>query len=263
MSRMAAWACAGVWLALVAAGPARALTIMEMDYQCPVGGERFRQETAGSGTAFGHYLDGQAYGPIMSPWPLAKCPGNGFVMYRDDFSPAELEVLTAFVQGQAYQQLRQTETTYWLAASLQEALGVSLVDRAGTLMRATWQASPAQYPHYVEAAAAAFAAACPDDAAHTQRDEQWLYCQLIRGEWERRTSRFDAARARFEHLQPLPPQLVGDADARAQYASEVAQQLALVEQGDARRTMASMAGKDAGVAGDVEAAADAAADPGR
>lgn len=236
-------------LAGMLAGPAQASTVMEVDHVCPVGGEHFRQEMAGSGTAFGHYLDGQLHGPIMSPWPLAKCPGNGFVIYRDGFTPAEIEVLESFVQGPEYRRLRDVETSYWLAARLQEALGVPLAERAGTLLRATWQASPEQYPRYVEAAGAAFAAACPDDAAPDARDEPWLYCQLIRAEWERRTSRFDAARTRLQGLQ-LPAQQLDDEAVRGQLQAEIAQQLALVAEGDARRTLAVEAGSDASGAGE-------------
>ena len=101
------------WLAmLLAAGgsaPAAAMTFMEVDYVCPVGGERFRAQTMGSGTVFRHFLDGQAEGAIMSPWPLVRCPGNGFVMYRDDFSAAEIATLTPFVEGEEYQRLRRVE----------------------------------------------------------------------------------------------------------------------------------------------------------
>ncbi|MEG1681888.1 MAG: hypothetical protein RR326_17440, partial [Stenotrophomonas sp.] len=212
-----------------------------VEHVCPIGGERFSAQEMGSGTAFGHFLDGRLHGAIQSPWPLVSCPGNGFVIYKDDYSADEIKRLTAVVESDEYQRMRGTETSYWLLARLFEAVDAPLKDRAGVLQSATWQASPEQYPRYVQAASTAVAQQCPDARAAAERDESWLYCQMLLGEWERRLSRFDAARARFERLQPLPEGLVLAQDrerARRQYVAEIAQQLQLIADNSAMNTMA-------------------------
>ncbi|WP_313254986.1 hypothetical protein [Stenotrophomonas sp.] len=225
----------------VLAAPAAAMTFMKVDYVCPVGGERFSARTMGSGTSFGHFLDGRAYGAIKSPWPLVQCPGNGFVMFRETFSADEVRALDAYVQGEEYRRMRESETSYWLVSRLMQAIDAPADEQAGVLQRATWQASPAQYPRYVAAAAAAFAEQCPDQRPAARRDQRWLHCQMILGEWERRLSRFDAARARFTGLQPQVEALVVGEDSQRsarQFRAEIAQQLQLIEQGDNADTVA-------------------------
>lgn len=228
-----------LWSAL--AGPAMAMTFMKVDYVCPVGGERFSASTMGSGTSFGHFLDGRVFGAIQSPWPLVQCPGNGFVLFRDEYSKDELQALTAYVESDDYQRLRDTETSYWLLSRLMQVIKAPAQEQASVLQQATWQASEAQYPRYVAAATAAFAGQCPDDRALAERDGQWLYCQQILGEWERRQSRFDAARARFTRLQPQVDGLVTGEDSeriRRQVAAELVQQLQLIQARNPADTMA-------------------------
>ena len=259
----------GVLLATLAA-PAAAMTFMTVEYVCPVGGERFSASTMGSGTVFGHFLDGRAHGAIQSPWPLVECPGNGFLLFRETFGKAELEALGAYVQSDDYQRLRTTETSYWRLAQLLRVIDAPAVEQAGALQRASWQASRAQYPRYVAAASAAFARQCPD--GETARDGQWLYCQMLLGEWERRLSRFEPARARFNALLPQVAALVTGPDRERvarQYAAEIAQQLELIDAGDSRSTMAvdanapaaAAAGPAPGSAADAASAADASASP--
>ena len=251
----------GVLLATLAA-PAAAMTFMTVEYVCPVGGERFSASTMGSGTVFGHFLDGRAHGAIQSPWPLVECPGNGFLLFRETFGKAELEALGAYVQSDDYQRLRTTETSYWRLAQLLRVIDAPAVEQAGALQRASWQASRAQYPRYVAAASAAFARQCPD--GETARDGQWLYCQMLLGEWERRLSRFEPARARFNALLPQVAALVTGPDRERvarQYAAEIAQQLQLIDAGDSRSTMAVDANAPAAAAAGPASAADASASP--
>lgn len=259
----------GVLLAALAA-PAAAMTFMKVDYVCPIGGERFSASTMGSGTSFGHFLDGRAHGAIQSPWPLVECPGNGFLLFREAFDKTELEALGAYVQSADYQRLRGTETSYWRLAQLLRVIGAPAAEQAGALQRASWQASPAQYPRYVAAASAAFARQCPDGQA--ARDGQWLYCQMLLGEWERRLSRFEPARARFNGLLPQVEALVTGPDRERvarQFAAEIAQQLQLIDAGDSRSTMAvdanapaaAAAGPAPGSMEDAASAADASAAP--
>ena len=223
------------------AGTASAMTMLPVDYVCPVGGEKFTAQTVGSGTAYGHFLDGQSYGPIGSPWPLVECPGNGLLLYKRDFSAEEIARLTPYVESAEYQALRQTETSYWRLALLLRHMGESDAVLAGVVRQATWQAQGEQYPRYVAAAAAAWQAQCRDDAGQEARDEGWLYCQMMLGEWERRLSRFDAAKARFTRLQPWVDTLVSARErsrARRQYAAEIEQQLRLIAAGNASKQLA-------------------------
>ena len=223
------------------AGTASAMTMLPVDHVCPVGGEKFTAQTVGSGTAFGRFLDGQLYGPIGSPWPLVECPGNGLLLYKRDVSTEEIARLTPYVESAQYQTQRQTETSYWRLALLLRHMGESDAVLASVLRQATWQAQGEQYPRYVAAAAAAWQAQCRDDAGQETRDEDWLYCQMMLGEWERRLSRFEAAQVRFTRLQPWVDTLVSSNErsrARRQYTAVIEQQLQLIAAGDASQQRA-------------------------
>lgn len=237
---MKAGAVAVAVLGMLAVTPAAgAMTVFPMEHTCPLGGERFTQDTVMSGTAFGHYLDGRGFGPIASPWPLVECPGNGFPIYRHDFSKAELGQLAPLIASDAYQRMRKDETQYWRLGWLLEQLQAPLEEQAAVLRQATWEASPEQYPRYVAAASGLHARLCPEDAP--QQDLEWIHCQAMLGEWERRGGRLDEARDRFQRLQPLLPGEASSAEEarrRTQLAAEVEQQLGLVEAGNTLAVLA-------------------------
>lgn len=208
--------------------PAAAMTFMDAQYECPIGGEKFSQRVQGSGTSFGMAFDAKPYGALMSPWPLPQCPGNGMVIYDRKLDAAALERLTPFVLGAQYQQWRKTETPYFLVAQMLQHMQAPLPQQAWVMLQATWEASPAQYPRYAARALELHEAVCPD-ASPAPGD--WRFCQMIRGELERRLGRFDAARTRFERLQPLLlAQPADDEDAQRWQVEVTAAQLKLIEQ---------------------------------
>ncbi|MBP7370537.1 MAG: hypothetical protein KA902_03775, partial [Arenimonas sp.] len=118
--------------------PCQAMTEYKSDLICPIGGEKFEAVLAGSGTSFGNYLDLKPYGPTPAPWPIAKCPSNGFVIFKNSFTPTEREKLKSFVETEQYQLLQKKYSNYYLAAKLKENLGVAKREIAHTLLQATW-----------------------------------------------------------------------------------------------------------------------------
>jgi hypothetical protein len=173
-----------------------------VDQICPIDGEKFKAELAMSGTTFGRHLDLKPYGAIVSPWPMAKCPTSGFVIYRDDFSKDELRQLRSIVKTDEYRQLQARETPYYLAAWLQRALGNTAAESRYTLLEATWEAKDVDtYLRYASEALQAYELALP---ALEPSSEQWWTAQLVAGELERRTSRFEDADRRFRILAALP-----------------------------------------------------------
>ena len=172
-----------------------ALTTREDQFTCPIGGEPFKQLMAGSGTAFGSDLDTRPYGAIESPWPLPVCPGNGFVIFKHDFTPEELTKLTAIVESDDYRQRVRTEPPYARAAFLMTVVGAEHRPLAFTLLKATWQS-------YGEEQANRYRAQIIEhlDQAPKDKPEAALNDQLIAGEMERRMGRFDDARRRFQSV---------------------------------------------------------------
>jgi hypothetical protein len=178
-----------------------ASTSQQVEMMCPYDGTKFTAMLQASGTAFGVYLDSKRYGAIVDPWPLAVCPTNGFVFFKEEFADAELEKLGPIVLSPAYQSLKD-ETPYYRAAWLMERSGASHIDVTFTLLQATWEAdqTPDRYARYAKE----LIARLPQDiGAANDREKPRL--QIIRSELLRRIGRFDEAQ------QSLAP-LLRDAD---------------------------------------------------
>lgn len=185
---------------LLALAPAASLAMMIFDEEltCPIDGEKFTQSRVGSGTSFGSYLDSRPYGPIPAPWPMAKCPATGFVIFSETLTPQELGQLRPVVQSAEYQQLQEQHTNYFLAAHLMQVLGRADREIAYMLVQASWEAeTPQLAATYREAAlshyVSSFAFADP-------QAEAWVSDQMIAGELERRLGDFKASEHRFRSL---------------------------------------------------------------
>jgi len=186
-----------IWIAVFTMPTvAGAMTFSEVEVTCPLGGEVFTATLARSGTKFGTFLDFRAFGPIASPTPLAKCPANGFVVYKEQFSDDELRRLKPYVESKDYQILQEKQTNYYLAANLQSYLKeTSKQQIARTLLQATWEVeSREQYLRYANEALLAFKQALNEDYS---KKNEWLTDQLIAGELERRLGQFAEAKKRF------------------------------------------------------------------
>ena len=231
------WQLAIATSACIAAAPAAAaaLTFVEREVACPVGGDAFRMRLPASETQFRQQLDLKQLGAIASPWPLARCPGNGFVIYKESFSGEEIARLAAYVASSEYQAMRAAETDYFLAAALRRQLGDPPATIAMTLLQATWEAAPGeQYRRYAAAALAAFERALAGDGLWSN---ERVMQQVIAGELERRLGRFDAAQQRFETVAALPPAGMGAV------AGVVQRQLRLVAERDAGVHLVPRAGE--------------------
>jgi hypothetical protein len=231
------WQLAIATSACIAAAPAAAdtLTFVDRGVVCPVGGETFTARLPALESPSHQQLDLKQLGAIASPWPLARCPGNGFVIYKDSFSGEELARLAAYVASAEYQAMRAAETDYFLAAALRRHVGDEPAALAMTLLQATWEAAPGeQYRRYAAAALAAFERALAGDGRWSS---ERVIQQLIAGELERRLGRFEAARQRFETVAAVPPAGTGAV------AGVVQRQLRLVAERDAGVHLVPRAGE--------------------
>lgn len=194
----------GFLLLFVAPLFSMASTVMNVEVTCPIGGERFEAEMAMSGTQFGQNLDRRPFGAIITPWPLSKCPSNGFVIYKDDFTASEIDRLTPYVKSVTYQTLQTKESDYYMAAHLMQYVGASKSTIADALLKATWEAEQDErYERYAVEALAAFEALIRHPS-HELTPAQVASYQQIAGELERRLGFFDKANRRFTALIDAP-----------------------------------------------------------
>lgn len=193
----------GVFLALLGSLvlPAKGMTLMSVEQVCPIGGETFEAVLAGSGTQFGLYLDRKPFGPTPAPWPLAKCPSNGFVLFKEEFADQELAVLQPYVESGEYQAAQSQETDYYLAALLLRRIGADPLQVAEALLQSTWETSdPERYARYAVEALSEY----ENVLATEMPGDESMWIEQLAGELERRLGRFEAAQERFERLLERP-----------------------------------------------------------
>lgn len=206
--RLATPALLACTLALPLAGlgsGASARTDRMVEYTCPIDGQKFKSLTPMSGTSFGARLDGKLIGPIAVPYPYPACPRNGFVLYRDveKLDADYIARARALVATEAYRRVRAGETRHFLAAWIAERMGEAQPVIVGLLREAAWDAELRVDKHapYLRAAAARLRAW---QAAQTDRDESWLYRQILLAELLRQAGDFGDARAVLDDTPRRP-----------------------------------------------------------
>jgi len=196
VSRLARFPAA---LALAAACALPASAQQMLTVICPIGGERFSFRDPPPLTSRETYLDQRPVDPA-APWRHAKCPGNGFVVYKSRFEDAEIAALRPFVLSDEYRALSARHTTHYLEAVLRRRLGESQYAIAWALVQASWEAAadPARYRQYAGEALAAYDSIPIDSLAEIRHR---ILKRMISAELARRLGRFDSARERLLEMR--------------------------------------------------------------
>ena len=184
-------------LLLVASASASAHTAQEMAFTCPIGGEKFTQTMDTSGTRIGMMTDTRPVGPIATPFSLAQCPSNKFVMFKKEFSPDELAKFKRVVNSAEYQQIAAQSPSYFAWGRMMELAGENqdAQQMMNIFLQASWQSeSQESFNKTLEYADKVLAnkAISSKDAINTQ---------FLRGEMLRKLGRFDEAKRVFTALQ--------------------------------------------------------------
>jgi hypothetical protein len=197
-ARRLGWALA-VATTLAAPG-AHAVTFSNQAYTCPIDGQSFTQSLPVPGQPQGSMLDLKPWGPGYAPVVLPVCPGNRFVVWKRDFTPAEVQKYRELVASPRWLAIRDTETDYYRIARLREWHGDDAVDVAFTLLYATWEVddTPDRYARYATEALAAIDAA---HAALPPDDPRAGTLGLLAVELARRLGHFDAAGGRLKTIE--------------------------------------------------------------
>jgi hypothetical protein len=145
------------------------------------------------------YLDQKPVDPAF-PWPHAKCPTSGFVIYRSDFSRGRIVRLKEFVRTDEYQRLSKIHTTHYLEAVMRRHLGDPPYVVAYALLQASWEVAgdPERYRQYAGEALAAYDA-IPLDSLPEIRHR--ILKRMISAELARRLGQFDSARDRLLEMR--------------------------------------------------------------
>ena len=206
------WLAAFAATALFAAG-ASAGTLGSVERVCPFTGTKFSGRIDLSGTRFCVRLDLKPIGPIGAPPELPVCPDDGFIVFKEKFTAAELDRLRPWVGSDEFRALTASESTYYRYAETLRRLGQS--DQvAWRLVQATWQVDRdrEKYARYAAAAVKEL------ETLAANRDMVMLAAEL-----QRRTGQFDQARLKLEGLQKqegLPEGLRANVERELQFVGE-------------------------------------------
>jgi hypothetical protein len=186
---LAVWSSAA--LALLPAKP--------VEKTCPFSGEKVEAFGLGSMLVTGGTFDMQ---PVMmgtmivGPSPIAAC-ADGFLFYKYDFTPAELERLKPLVSSGEFYAL-SGQSTHYRAAWLIEKMGGKPAEVVDQLLAASWEAkAPEDYARAATALLDRLPAAIAAEADPPKKEA----LLLLHGELLRRIGKFDEAQAYFEALE--------------------------------------------------------------
>ena len=132
-----------------------ARTTATVTLKCPIGGERFTARLERSGVVQCRRFDFKRIGPVMEPPSLPECPSNGFVMFTETMSDADIKKLTPWVLSHEYQTEVRPHAPYYRVARTHEYLGRKPDLVGWHLLQASWQVErtdPGAYAQYVRAA---------------------------------------------------------------------------------------------------------------
>lgn len=167
---------------------------VEEDFVCPLDQRPFTQNISVSTRANGLMLDMKPYGQEVDLWPLPECPGNGFVLYKENFSTAELQSLKSLVKQARFSQQPLYYRAYLMARQVQEPLLLQI----RLLQQASWQTSGQYQQELLQLLEQLLAnTAVLSEHAH-------LKYLLLKAECERRLGQFAAAQRSIEAADAFP-----------------------------------------------------------
>jgi hypothetical protein len=132
--------------------PASAVTTANAEFVCPIDGQKFFGIVFESHSIAGQRLDLRPK-VLGSPGllPLPMCPSNGFVLYKTNFSEAEIKRARTVVTELAFKKARPENTVAGMAAYLATELGDAPLTVSWLYLVASWEAedkvNPASKDH--------------------------------------------------------------------------------------------------------------------
>lgn len=177
----------------------------EITFTCPIDGKKHTINTVVSGYQAGTFLDMKPYGAISAPWPINRCPDDGFPVYKERFSEDEIGKLKIFVKTKEYNELISKETSYYTVAQIQRLLEAPHKDISYSLLKSTWQVEkkPILYKKYAQEAINQFNSFINSCDAKCSRKDI-VQAHIIVGELYRRLRSFDLAKERFLFVEKFP-----------------------------------------------------------
>jgi hypothetical protein len=127
--------------------PASAVTTANAEFVCPIDGQKFSGIVFESHSTAGQRLDLRPK-VLGSPGllPLPMCPSSGFVLYKANFSEAEIKRARTVITELAFTKARSENTVAGVAAYLATELGDDPLTVSWLYLVASWEAEDKVHP---------------------------------------------------------------------------------------------------------------------
>jgi len=125
-------------LALTMSADVHATTFAEEDFVCPIGGEEFEANVVLSNTTWGQRPDGKPYS-ALPVYPVTECPQNGFLLFDENFTEEELQILEKATGTAEFQAMRETDTQHYRVWWLKNKVQRDEASQLSSLLRAGWE----------------------------------------------------------------------------------------------------------------------------
>lgn len=191
--------CLSVIFAVVQPGSTQTST--DVDYTCPLCHTTFKASSYVSNSRLGMRLDLKPVGQIAAPWSFPKCPKCHFIVYDQELSDKDQELLQKFVNSKDYKDIAGDNASYFLLARLYETVGMDNYEIAHAYLKASWQVDKDRVKSgkYLEASLAKFQSFL--SSRNKGISSQYIMAEMLSGEIERRLGKFDQALSRFSRIQ--------------------------------------------------------------
>lgn len=165
-----------------------------VDFTCPIDGTTFRAYQEFSSYTSGARLDLKRVGAVEQPWLLPECPKCHFVIFDEQNSTKNADLLRSFILSDEYQKYAP-KSSYYRLAIIQEYLKSPSFDSAWSYLYASWQneAVSDEYKNCLEKALDAFRKASADLSSNPEKHDDYLISCYLQIEISRRLERFDEA----------------------------------------------------------------------
>ena len=187
-------------LVITGSPPSNAGEQTDRTLTCPIGGETYVVPGTLSCTNLGRYFNTR---PITTcewvKWPPI-CPSNGFPVFKQDFSDAEIAHFTSLVDSDLWKKSRQDNLPRFMLYVIKKETTTDHLELAVALLPAFWDAFEQGSGHWKRYALQLLGHY--QEALKTLKasGDQWWAAQLTLTNLDRRLGRFEKARERISGL---------------------------------------------------------------
>ena len=167
-------------------------------FKCPLCGQEFEAWARIAYTTIGYRLDSKPDTFDSWPKPLAVCPKDHFIVFKQEFNNEEITILHKYIESNEYQAMVDSLNDYYLLGKILEKLNASPSKIGNAYLNASWIAEYDDirlYRFYTERALEEFSKIIHDMPNY---DYEVMQTKVLCGELARKLGNYKEAKEKTE-----------------------------------------------------------------